>query len=156
MGDNSIYTSERLVQVEVSMLNVQSAMSCTPTCLGEAEELHVIRTPDRYSVSNILSIYTLDTCTIGSLGVATLRGIVLDALRLVVVVAEDARPLLHRLLVVLRAEGGVDAAMVDLHLGARAGVTRVHVGDDLGPSLGCSNRFTLGTGAVPGVNRTRC
>jgi hypothetical protein len=94
--------------------------------LSKAEELHIVRTPDRDSVANVLSVDTLDRSAVGSLGVAALGGVGLGALGLVVVVAEDARPLLHGLLVVSRTQGSVGAAVVDLHLGAGTGEARVH------------------------------
>jgi hypothetical protein len=101
-------------------------VSCPAMHLSKAEELHVVRTPNRDSVANVLSVDTLDRSAVGSLGVAALGGVGLGALGLVVVVAEDARPLLHGLLVVSRTQGSVGAAVVDLHLGAGAGEARVH------------------------------
>ena len=63
---------------------------CAFTDLGKAEELHVVRAPNRHGVSNILCIDTLDIRTIDSPRVTALGVIGLCALRLVVVVAEDA------------------------------------------------------------------
>ena len=100
--------------------------SCLAMHLSKAEELHVVRTPDRDSVANVLSVDTLDRSAVGSLGVAALGSVGLGALGLVVVVAKDAGPLLHGLLVVSRTQGSVSAAVVDLHLGASAGEARVH------------------------------
>lgn len=94
--------------------------------LSKAEELHVVSTPDRDSVANVLSVDTLDRSAVGGLGVAALGCVGLGALGLIVVVTEDARPFLHCLLVVSRTQGGVGAAVVDLHLGAGAGEARVH------------------------------
>jgi hypothetical protein len=94
--------------------------------LSKAEELHIVRTPDRDSVANVLSVDTLDRSAVGGLGVAALGGVGLGALGLVVVVAEDTGPLLHGLLVVGGTQGGVGAAVVDLHLGAGAGEAGVH------------------------------
>jgi hypothetical protein len=96
--------------------------------LSEAEELHVVCAPHGNRVTDVGSVDTLDAGAVGGLGVAALGVILLNALGLIVVVAEDTGPLLHRLLVVLGAEGRVDAAVVDLHLGARARVAVVHCG----------------------------
>lgn len=74
------------------------------------------------------------------------REVVLRLLGLGGVEAEDAGPLLDGLLVVLRAEGGVDAAVVDLEARAGAGVAGVHVLDGVGPVLGGGLDITLGAG----------
>lgn len=63
---------------------------CAFTDLGKAEELHVVCAPNRHGVSNILCIDTLDIRTIDSPRVTALGIIGLCALRLVVVVAENA------------------------------------------------------------------
>ena len=125
------------------------------TFLGKAKELHVIGAPDRDGVSNVGGKDTLNIGTPDGLGESALRGVLLDALGLVVVVAENTGPLLHRLGVVLGAEGGIDIAVVDLHLRARAGVASVHVGHDLGPRSRCLADLALSAVAVPGSNSTR-
>jgi hypothetical protein len=78
------------------------------------------------------------------------REIVLRRCRLGRVVAEDAGPLLDGLLVVLRAQGRVGAAMVDLEARAGAAVARVHILDGVGPVLGGGDHVALGAGGVPG------
>jgi hypothetical protein len=60
------------------------------TRLSKAEELHVIRSPNRHTMSNVLSIDTLNTRAIDSPCVSTLGVIGLCALWLVVVIAENA------------------------------------------------------------------
>ena len=62
---------------------------------------------------------------------------------------EDVGPLLDGLLVVVRAEGGVDAAVPDLHARARAVVVRVHGADDVAPLLGGGVGLAAGAGVVP-------
>jgi hypothetical protein len=58
--------------------------------LGEAEEFHVIRTPDRDGVANILRIDALNLRTIDSPRVSTLRVVGLGALGLAVIILEHA------------------------------------------------------------------
>ena len=82
--------------------------------------------------------------------VAVLREVVLRLLGLGGIEAEDAGPLLDGLLVVLRAEGGVGAAMVDLEARTGTGVAGVHVLDGVGPVLGGGLDIALGAGGVPG------
>jgi hypothetical protein len=122
--------------------------------LCEAEELHVIRTPNRNSVTNILGVDALNLGTINSPGVSTLRVVGLRAHRLAVVVLEYTSPLLHRLLVVLGFKRRIRATMVDLHARPVAIVPRVHGEDDVGPSLRSSGRLAVGASAVPGVDAT--
>jgi hypothetical protein len=113
--------------------------------LSEAEELHVICAPHGNRVTDVGSVDALDAGSVGSLGVAALGVVLLHALGLVVVVAEDTGPLLHRLLVVLGAKRRVDAAVVDLHLRARARVAVVHCGwlvQCCGGLIGCRRRGT--------------
>lgn len=64
-------------------------------------------------------------------GVVRERDVGLRGLGLGVVVAEHTAPLLNGLVVVLRIQRCVRTAVVDLHLGPRAGVARVHVVHDL-------------------------
>lgn len=125
---SQIYTgiSQDMLELAHGQYLQVKVMSCIAMHLSKAKELHVVRAPDRDSVANVLSVDTLDRSAVGSLGVAALGSVGLGALWLVVVVAEDARPLLHGLLVVSRTQGSVGAAVVDLHLGAGAGEARVH------------------------------
>ena len=76
-------------------------------------------------------------------------------LRLAVGVAEDAGPLLHGLVEVLRVDGGVGRAMVDEHLGALARVARVHVEGRVRPHLLRVDGLALGAGRVPAINGAR-
>jgi hypothetical protein len=122
---------------------------------SEAKELHVVSTSDGNSVTNILRIDALHIWSVDGPGVATLRIVRLCALGLVVVVSENTSPLLHSLLVVLRAQSSIGASMVDLHLRAAAVVAGGHVGDDLGPSCRSRGGCALGTGAVPCVDAAR-
>jgi hypothetical protein len=112
---------------------------------------------DRNSVSNILCVNALhsakrvrgaDAPSISL--VAVEREVVLRFGGLGGVVAEDAGPLLDGLLVVLRAESRVDAAVVDLEARAGAGVAGVHGFDGVGPVLGGGDDGALGAGRVPG------
>lgn len=65
--------------------------------------------------------------------------------------AEHVRPLLDLLLVVLGRDGGVDAAVPDLHLGAGRvrRVVRVHAAGDGAPRLGRRDRLAPAAGVVP-------
>jgi len=108
-------------------------------------------------VTNASSVDTLDSskrvrsANTPSVGlVVVLREVVLRLLGLGGVVAEDAGPLLDGLLVVLRAKGGVDAAVVDLEARAGAVVAGVHGLDGVGPVLGGGLDVALGAGGVPG------
>lgn len=77
-------------------------------------------------------------------------GVVGDGLLgLAVRVTEDAGPLFHGLVEVLRVDGGVGGAVVDEHLGARARVARVHVVDSVGPLLLGVDGLALRAGRVP-------
>lgn len=106
-------------------------------------------------MSDALCVDTLHAGSIGGPGVAALWVVGLRTLRLVVAVSEDASPLLHRLLVIGRAQSGVRAAVVDLHLGACAVVGWVHVENNVRPRLRCCCRLTIGACVVPRVNATR-
>jgi hypothetical protein len=64
--------------------------SSLATVSSKAEELHVVRTPNRHSVSNVLCIDTLDIRTVDSPCVSTLGVVGRCALGLAVVVAENA------------------------------------------------------------------
>lgn len=97
-----------------------------------------------------LGINPLHARPINRARISVLRIIAPRALRPVVVVSEHASPLLHLLLVVLRAQRAVGGAVVDLHPRARAVVAGVHVEDDLGPFLGCRRGLAVGAGIVPG------
>jgi hypothetical protein len=121
---------------------------------SEAKELHVIRTPDGNSVTNVLCVDALDIGSVDCPGVAALGVVRLCALGLAVVVAEDTSPLLHGLLVVLGAQGSIRAAVVDLHLGAASSVAGVHIGNNLGPCCGSRSGCALSAGAVPGIDTT--
>lgn len=110
-------------------------------------------------MSNILRIDTLDgTERVLRVNAPSLRRVsalgetLLRLLGLARIEAENAGPLLNGLLVVLRTEGGVGAAVVDLEAGAGAGVARVHVLDRLGPVLGGGLDVALGAGGVPAVD----
>lgn len=134
-----------------------AAKTQTRNPLSETEPLKIIGTPDRNSVSNTSRVDTLNSSkrvrggdAPGVSLVAVLRGVVLRLLRLGGVEAEDAGPLLDGLLVVLRAEGGVGAAVVDLEARAGTGVAGVHVLDGVGPVLGGGLDVSLGAGGVPG------
>lgn len=105
---------------------VESISLSRPTRLSKAKELHIIRAPNGHRVAYILGVDTLHASAVDGPRVPALGVVGLGALRLVVVVAENAGPLLHCLLVVLRAQGRVRAAVVDLHLGAGARVAGVH------------------------------
>lgn len=125
--------------------------------LSETEPLKIIGTPDRNSVSNTSRVDTLNSSkrvrggdAPGVSLVAILRGVVLRLLGLGGVEAEDAGPLLDGLLVVLGAEGGVGAAVVDLEARAGTGVAGVHVLDGVGPVLRGGLDIALGAGGVPG------
>lgn len=118
----------------------------------KTEELHVIVTPDRDSVSNTNSpntgeVVAKDICAVVGDGRVRRRS---DGF--VRVVAKDAGPLLDGLLVVLGVKRGVDAAVVDLHAGAGPGVAGVGVGNPFSPGGGRSNGVALRTGAVPAVD----
>lgn len=89
----------------------------------EAKPLHILRSMNRNGVSDARRIDTLKVWT-------PVGGLVVSAGRVgerrhgrVVVVSEDAGPLLAGLVVVLRVESGVGAAVVDLHAGSRARVS---------------------------------
>ena len=121
--------------------------------LCETEPLKILSTIDRNSVANTSRVDTLDSSKrvrgsdAPSVGLVVVgREVVLRLLGLGGVEAEDAGPLLDGLLVVLRAEGGVDAAVVDLEARAGAGVAGVHVLDGVGPVLGGGLDITLGAG----------
>jgi hypothetical protein len=108
-------------------------------------------------VANASSVDTLDSSKrVGSGNapgislVVALREVVLRLLGLGGIEAEDAGPLLDGLLVVLRAEGSVGAAVVDLEAGTGAGVAGVHVLDGVGPVLCSGLDLALGAGGVPG------
>jgi hypothetical protein len=112
---------------------------------------------NRNSVPNILRINALhstkrvrgaDAPSISL--VAVEREVLLRLRRLSSIVAENAGPLLDGLLVVLRAQSRVGAAVVDLEARAGAGVARVHVLDCVGPVLGGGDDGALGAGGVPG------
>jgi hypothetical protein len=122
---------------------------------GEAKELHVVCATNHDTVANTLCINTLHHRSIDRPSVSTLRIISLRALRLVVVVTEYTSPLLHSLLIVLRTQGTVRTAMVDLHLWAAAIVAGIHVEDDIGPGFRSCNGLAIRTGAVPGIDATR-
>lgn len=124
------------------------------TGLSKAKELHVIRTPHRDRVANTRSINSLDARSVDGPSVTTLGIIGFCALWLVVVVAKHTSPLLHGFLVVLGSQSAVGGAVVDLHLGSRAVVSRVHVEDYIGPCLrGCSG-LAVGACAVPCIDAT--
>ena len=72
--------------------------------LSKPEELHVIRTPNRYRMPNALRVDALNTRSIDGPGITALGIIGLCALGLAVIITEDTSPLLHRLLVVGRAQ----------------------------------------------------
>jgi hypothetical protein len=82
--------------------------------------------------------------------VAVEREVLLRLRRLSSIVAENAGPLLDGLLVVLRAQSRVGAAVVDLEARAGAGVTGVHVLDGVGPVLRGGDDGALRAGGVPG------
>lgn len=116
---------------------------------------------DGNSVSNVESVDTLNLAervsrinTPDISGVSIGREVVLDSLRLVGIEAKDTGPLLDRLSVVVGAESGVDATVVDLEARTSTAVARVHVLDDVGPVSGRLVDVSLGTGRVPGVHGT--
>lgn len=118
----------------------------------EAKPLHILRSMNRNGVSDARGIDTLEIR-------APVGGLVVSARRVgkcrhgrVVVVSEDAGPLLAGLVVVLRVESGVGAAVVDLHAGPGARVSRVHVFGDAAPDGGGADDVALGTAAVPSVD----
>lgn len=84
--------------------------------------------------------------------VVCLRGIALRRLRRVIVVSEYTCPLLAGLVVVLRIESGICAAVVDLHPGTRARIPRVHCFGDAAPDLRGADDVALGAAAVPAVD----
>lgn len=113
-------------------------------------------------MSNVESVDTLNlaervgginTPDISSVSVG--REVVLDSLGLVGIEAEDTGPLLDRLSVVVGAEGGVDATVINLETRTSTVVARVHVLDDVSPVSGGLIDVSLGAGRVPGVNSTR-
>lgn len=87
----------------------------------------------------------------GSL-IVCLRGVALRRLRRIVIISEHTRPLLAGFVVVLWVEGGVCAAVVDLHARARAGIPWVHCFGDAGPDLWGADDVALCAAAVPGVD----
>lgn len=99
-----------------------------------------------------LSVNTLYRWSIDSPRIAALGIIALRAFGFIIVVPKDTSPLLHRLLVVLRAKCAIRAPMVYLHLRARAIVTGIHVEDDIGPSLRGGDSLTIGACIVPCVD----
>lgn len=121
---------------------------------SKSKELHIVCTSNPHGVSNALSIDALNHRSVDGPRIAALRVIGLRALGLVVVVSEYTCPLLHRLLVVLRTERGVRAAMIDLHLGSSAIVAGIHVENGVGPGLRGANGLTISAGIVPGVDST--
>lgn len=88
--------------------------------------------------------------------VVVLREVVLRLRGLGGIETEDAGPLLDGLLVVLRTEGSVGTAVVDLEARAGAGVAGVHVLDGVGPVLGGGLDLALGAGGVPGGGLVGC
>ena len=116
---------------------------------------------DGNGVSNVQSIDTLNlakrvgrvnTPNISSVSIK--REVVLDSLRLGGIETKDTSPLLDRLSVVVGAESGIDATVVDLETGTGTGVTGVHALDDVGPVGSGLVDVSLGAGGVPGVNGT--
>jgi hypothetical protein len=116
---------------------------------------------DRNSVSNVQSIDTLNlakrvgrvnTPDISSVSVK--REVVLDSLGLGGIEAENTSPLLDRLSVVVGAESGVNATVVDLETGTGTGVAGVHALDDVGPVGSGLVNVSLGAGGVPGIDGT--
>lgn len=125
--------------------------------LCKAEPLHVLGAVHRDRVSNVSGIDTLNSSKgvrgADSPGISLVvlkREVLLRLLRLGSIVAENAGPLLDGLLVVLRAESRVDAAVVDLEARAGAGVAGVHVLDGVGPVLSGGLDLALSAGGVPG------
>lgn len=70
----------------------------------------------------------------------------------VVVVSEDAGPLLAGLIVVLWVESCIGTAVIDLHSRSRARVSGVHVFGDAAPDGRSADDIALGTAAVPRVD----
>lgn len=87
-------------------------------------------------------------------GVRALRVALLRALWLVIVVAEHASPLLHCLLVVLGSESSIGTSVIDLHLGSRSSVSRIHVLGNVCPHSGSVDGFSVSTCGVPGIDTT--
>lgn len=119
---------------------------------SEAEELHILRALNGYAMADTYCVDALQRGTIGVPSIRCERGVGLRVRRFRVVVAEDAGPFLDGLVPVVGVEGGVCAAVVDLHLRSRARVAWVHVLDDVGPLLRCIVGETLCAGAVPCVH----
>lgn len=105
-------------------------------------------------MTDTLSINSLDARSIDGPGVAALGIVGLCALWLAVVVAKHTGPLLHGFLVVLGLQSAVGATVVDLHLGSRAVVSRVHVKYYIGPGLGGCRGLAVGACVVPGIDAT--
>lgn len=109
-------------------------------------------------MSNVLSVNALHSAervssrnapSLGSVSIEREVGLGLPGLGRIE--AENAGPLLDGFLVVLGAEGGISAAVVDLEARAGAAVAGVHVLDDVGPVLRGGLDLALGAGGVPGV-----
>lgn len=151
--------------MQSSRIHRAGTTSCLAYCwhispLDRAREKRCRCLPvDWDSVSDIDSIDTLNLTKrvlrvnapdLGS--VATLWELVLSLLRLSVVEAENAGPLLNSLVVVLRGQSRVCRAVVDLETRPGTVVSGVHSVDNAGPVLRRSVDVALRAGRVPSVD----
>lgn len=102
-------------------------------------------------MTNTASQNTLEIRPPSSPAPVCLGSIRLSRFGSIIVIPEDACPLLTRFLVVLRIQGGIDITVVDLHLGPRATIVGIHGLGDTSPVLRSGDRLALRAGRVPGV-----
>lgn len=119
---------------------------------GKAKELHVLASMNWHRVADTGRHNTLQVGSPCSPSVAVVRGVILCGSWLVVVVSQHVRPLLARLIVVLRVESGINSAVVDLHLRPCTCVAGIHSVNDLTPACWSVDSLTLSAGTVPGID----
>lgn len=88
----------------------------------ETKELHILATLNRNTVTHACGINTLQLRSEGVSCEVRLRCVTFRSHRCLVIISEDAGPLFDGFVVVVWEEGGVGAAVVDLHFGSGAGV----------------------------------
>lgn len=114
------------------------------------EPSQIIKASILNTVSDSGAVDALQVRTINVFGVRALRGVGEDLSG--VGIAENAAPLLDGLIVVLGPQSGVCGAVVDLHLGSAASVSRVHCVHGLSPLLGGLDNLALSAVGVPSID----